>query len=114
MWHFCDSLFATIKKAKENLNMKKELLNGLSEELIEKVKHCKTQDELLALAKHEGIELNDEQLAAVTGGGCTSEPPRGDKLVCPKCGSHNPGWTWFPFYGYELHCPDCDYTWEKK
>ena len=40
--------------------MKKELLNGLSEELIEKVKHCKTQDELLALAKHEGIELNDE------------------------------------------------------
>ena len=42
--------------------MKNELLKGLSEEQIAKVKACKNNDELLALAKEEGIELTDEQL----------------------------------------------------
>ena len=36
--------------------MKKELLKGLSEEQIAKVKACKNQDEILALAREEGIE----------------------------------------------------------
>ena len=51
--------------------MKKELLKGLSEEQIAKVKACKNQDEILALVREEGIELNDEQLAAVSGGFCS-------------------------------------------
>ena len=51
--------------------MKKELLKGLSEEQIAKVKACKNQDEILAIAREEGIELNDEQLAAVSGGFCS-------------------------------------------
>ena len=62
--------------------MKNDLLKGLNEEQIAKAKACKNQNELLALAKAEGIELSDEQLEAVSGGFCskTTEP-------CPKCGS---------------------------
>ena len=61
--------------------MREELLKGLSEEQIAKVKACKNQEEILALAKEEGIELNEEQLAAVSGGGCFD-----DDIKCPKCG----------------------------
>ena len=61
--------------------MKKELLKGLSEEQIAKIKACKSQDELLVLAKEEGVELSEEQLSAVSGGGCFSTNK------CPKCGS---------------------------
>ena len=50
--------------------MRQDLLKGLSESQIAKVKKCKSQQELLALAKEEGIELTDEQLTAVTGGSC--------------------------------------------
>ena len=63
--------------------MRKELLKGLTEEQIKKVEACKNSDEILALAKAEGVELNDEQLAAVSGGGCSST------RKCPKCGSTN-------------------------
>ena len=63
--------------------MKKELLKGLTEEQIAKVKACKNHEELLALAKAEGIELTDEQMEAVSGGICTSTPT----FICPKCGS---------------------------
>ena len=48
--------------------MKKELFKGLTEEQIAKVKECQDTHELLQLAKDEGVELNDEQLAAVSGG----------------------------------------------
>ena len=41
----------------------------LSPEQIEKAKACKTPEELFALAQAEGIELNDDELAAVSGGG---------------------------------------------
>ena len=61
--------------------MKQELLKGLSEKQIAKIKTCKSQDELLALAKEEGVELSEEQLSAVSGGGCFSTNK------CPNCGS---------------------------
>ena len=61
--------------------MKKELLKGLTEEQIAKVKECKSQEELLKLAKAEGVELSDEQIEAVNGGGCLSS------MACPNCGS---------------------------
>ena len=64
--------------------MKKELLKGLTEEQIAKVKACKSQEELLALAKEEGIELTDEQLEAVSGGFCDSSPKI---YACPVCKS---------------------------
>ena len=59
--------------------MKKELLKGLNEEQIAKIKACKSQDELLKVAKEEGVELSEEQLSAVSGGGCFSTNK------CPKC-----------------------------
>ena len=49
--------------------MKEELLKGLTEEQIAKLKECKSQEEILQLAKAEGVELTDDQLAAVSGGG---------------------------------------------
>ena len=53
-------------------SMKKELLKGLSEEQIAKIKECKNSEELLALAKAEGVELTNEQLEAISGGNCES------------------------------------------
>ena len=40
----------------------------LTPEQMEKVKACKTPEDILALAKEEGYELSDEQLKAVSGG----------------------------------------------
>ena len=65
--------------------MKKELLKGLTEEQIKKVEACKSPDEILALAKAEGIELNDQQLEAVTGGACAGD----STCRCSECGSKN-------------------------
>ena len=62
--------------------MKQELLKGLTEEQIAKVKACKSQAEILELAKKEGVALTDEQLEAVSGGGDSSHK-------CPDCGSKN-------------------------
>ena len=62
--------------------MKKELLKGLSEEQIKKIEACKNSEEILNLAKAEGMELTDEQLEAVSGGGCFGGTPK-----CPECGS---------------------------
>ena len=42
--------------------------NDLSEDLKAKAKACKTPDELLQLAKDEGIELSDDQLEQMSGG----------------------------------------------
>ena len=53
--------------------MRKELLKGLTEDQIKKVRACDDIHDLLQLAKDEGVELNDEQLTAVNGGACTSD-----------------------------------------
>ena len=37
--------------------MRKELLKGLTDEQIAKLKTCQSQEELLIAAKEEGIEL---------------------------------------------------------
>ena len=63
--------------------MRNELLKGLTDEQVKKVKACKSSQEILELAKSEGVELNEEQLAAVSGGGCSST------RKCPMCGSTN-------------------------
>ena len=84
--------------------MKKELLKGLSEEQIKKVKACKNTDELLEVAKEEGIELTDEQLEAVSGGAC-SGPAK-----CPKCGSDETTRT-LDCAQWHYKCYVCHYTW---
>lgn len=60
-------------------------VNDLDPKLIEKAKACKTTEELVALAKAEGIELTDEQLDAASGGieWCTPCPNR--KLCLQDC-----------------------------
>ena len=40
----------------------------LTAEQMEKVRVCKSADELVELAKAEGIELNDEQLESISAG----------------------------------------------
>lgn len=67
--------------------MREELLKGLNEEQIAKIKACKDNEEIIRLAKNEGIELTDEQLEAVSGGGCGQ-----DGLVCPFCGQSDYYW----------------------
>ena len=52
--------------------MRKELLNGLTDDQIAKVKECGDFHDLVQLAKDEGVELTDEQLNAISGGACTA------------------------------------------
>ena len=67
--------------------MKEDLLKGLSEEQIAKLNGCKNNEEILELAKKEGISLTDAQLEAVNGGGCGDAGSNSKK--CPECGSTN-------------------------
>ena len=43
-------------------------LGNLTPEQIEKAKACKTAEDLLTLAKEEGLELPEEQLESLAGG----------------------------------------------
>lgn len=94
--------------------MKKELLKGLTEEQIKKVEACKNAEEILALAKAEGVQLSEEQLAAVSGGGCGSTA---DPVKCNQCGSLNCekyGKTknlWTNEWNYKWRCNDCGNKW---
>ena len=94
--------------------MKKELLKGLSEEQIAKVKACKSHEDLLTLAKNEGVELTEEQLAVVSGGGaCSVISDFGDKINpfdCPFCGYNGK----FDKDGNEITCPKCGKTWRDN
>ena len=83
--------------------MDKELLKGLTEEQIAKVKACKNQEELLALAKEEGAELSEEQLQAVSGGACTP-------TSCPEC--HSTNLDSYYYGGVEIYeCKSCGHEW---
>ena len=92
--------------------MKKELLENLTEEQIAKVKACQNHEELLALAKAEGIELTDEQLSTISGGGaCTIVSNIGDAINqsdCPFCGCNDvvvkDGWA---------RCKGCGEKWNR-
>lgn len=87
--------------------MKEELLKSLSDQQIAKVKACKTQEELLKLAKDEGIELTSEQIEAVNGGGCLSS------FKCPNCGSKD--YRKLPTYQVSgcstYKCNSCGHEW---
>lgn len=63
---------------------REELLKGLTSEQIERVKSCKNSEQLLAVAKEEGIELTDEQLEAISGGvtcGSTNPPDKNQRKI---------------------------------
>ena len=55
------------------MNVRKELLRGLTEDQIAKVRDFDDPNDLMQLAKDEGVELNEEQLDAISGGGCSNE-----------------------------------------
>ena len=96
--------------------MRKELLQGLSEEQIKKVEECKNSEEILNLAKEEGMELTDEQLEAVSGGGCFGT------FKCKKCGSKDIKETVERVdslgsnthtYCHTYRCRKCGYEWDE-
>ena len=93
--------------------MKEELIKGLTEEQIAKAKACKNQKELLELAQAEGVELNDEQLAAVSGGICSESTVA---VTCPKCGTQFNGEVYRDSSVKNLGkftCPNCGHTWKE-
>lgn len=87
--------------------MKKELLESLTKEQIAMVRTCKNHEELLKLAKEEGVELTSEQIEAVTGGGCFSS------FKCPNCGSKD--YRKLPRYQVSgcstYKCNQCGHEW---
>ena len=93
--------------------MNKELLKGLTEEQVAKVKACKNSEELLVLAKAEGVELTDEQLKAISGGGaCSVVSDVGDYLNpfdCPKCGCND-----VKKDGNVYTCEKCGHKWSDS
>ena len=93
--------------------MKEELLKGLSEEQIAKAKACKNHEELMALAKKEGVELTEEQLSTISGGGaCSVISDVGDYINpsdCPKCGCNN-----VKKDGNTYTCKKCGHSWQDS
>lgn len=91
-------------------DMREELLKGLTEEQIAKLDQCDTAEKMVKLAGEEGIELNDEQLEAVSGGVCEDV-----SVPCPRCGT-NPVEQ---MYGKRLvkrglRCPECGYEFHRS
>ncbi len=98
--------------------MREDLLKGLTEEQIAKVQACRNSEELLSLAKKEGYELTEEQLAAVSGGGfCSNDPPSCSK-TCKNCGTKVEGKFLYrkSYEGcvYEFTCPTCGNKWKAS
>lgn len=91
--------------------MKEKLLVGLNEEQISKIKSCKNSEEILSVAKEEGIELTDEQLEAVSGGCGTFTAEE----TCPKCGYNRLRRSCFgnEDITYYLTCTKCNYKWQE-
>ena len=92
---------------------KKELLANLTEEQLQKVRACKSGEELLALAQKEGVELSDEQLEAVSGG-CGEPRTIGP---CPQCGSSEIDSEFDSEMpnsrsGYHCKCRVCGFDWD--
>ena len=58
------------------------------ENINEKLDACDTPADVLEMLGDEGLELSDDELSQISGGGWGSEPPAKEKKrYCPKCGS---------------------------
>ena len=75
-------------------------LDSITPEQRRKAAACKNGEELLALAKEEGVDLTDEQLDAIAGG--LEKDWFGD-YMCPKCGEEVNTYTDGTYW-----CPYCD------
>ena len=78
--------------------------NKFTPELIEKAKSAKTPEELLALAKENGIELSDDELDNVAGGGCYSSGGRLKTTCGHKCRHYVDGPSTFGVKGTCCRC----------
>ncbi len=58
----------------------------MTPEQLEEAKALQTPEEMLAYARDNGIDLTDEEMDVVAGGGNFWTI---DKSKCPKCGSKN-------------------------
>ncbi len=98
----------------------------INKELIAKAKECETAQELLSLAKENGIEMNEEQanslFAQLNKTGEISEEElentaggRCDFLYeqCPKCRQRHVILKHKGSVAY-YHCKICGYEWNKK
>lgn len=92
--------------------MNKDLLKGLTEAQIAKAKACHSTEELMAAVHKEGIELSEEQLAAVSGGACSA-----DAKTCPACGSTDfdpiPGMKHTQLGETYYKCNKCKHRWTE-
>ena len=79
------------------------MVEGLTPEEQAKLDACKTPEEMLALAKEVGYELDEEELEAVSGGGFYSSDPYKVRY-CPTCDLEL-AWHKSPKRGWE--CPRC-------
>ena len=73
----------------------------LSEEQKAKLEKCNGPEDFLALAKEEGYELSDEDLAALSGGGAWD--PSDPVYTCPCCHQKFEN----PNHYVQLPCPHC-------
>lgn len=97
----------------------------MSRELMEEARACKTAEACLDFLKAHHIELNEEQMAAFSGGIDLGTPPSG-KSECPKnksghewefTGTTRPGKVWgelWPDYQHRcIHCGAIKWFWMK-
>ena len=95
-------------------------IEELTPEMVEEAKKCETPEERLAFIRENGIELTDEQLEGISGGGWDS----GD--VCPKDPTGKKSHKWertgreeicynlSPGMQYEYRCANCgDMKWDS-
>ena len=99
----------------------------MNKEMLKKAKTAKTVEELIVLAKENGIELSeekatayfeklnakseelaDDELGNVSGGVCENKGRTG----CPKCGSEYYGTEYSRSHKF-LQCRDCHYVTEN-
>ena len=86
---------------------RRDLLKGLTKEQIKQVRECQSNEELLNLAKQEGVELTQEQLEAISGG--KSFCSKMNAQQCPECYGdlEEPG-------PWNFYCPKCNITYDYE
>ena len=90
--------------------MKEELLKGLTEGQIAKLAKCQSNEEVLEVAKEEGIDLTNEQLEAAYDSCGYNRNVR-----CPICNSYNTERKESASFDTDVrfHCKSCDYSWYR-
>ena len=84
----------------------------ITKEQEARIRECETPEDFLALAKAEGYELTDEELASIAAG---SWSPKEVLPTCPNCNSY--AISMFPAPGTGMThcvCNDCGWQWNRS